>query len=630
MKRSFSFLLMVTMLSGAACHRPEAGRLPGESVDAVAGLSPVVSAADLRAEVGFLASDRCEGRLTGSPGVARAAQYIATVFTEAGLQPWGSDGSYYQPFEFAAGVRQVPGKNRMEVLVSSDERAGASCELDTDFCPLTYSGNGSAEGEVIFVGYGLVEPGAEGKGYDSYAGLDVSGKIVLALRDLPEDVSPERRQELALYAGDRYKAKLAADRGAKAFLMVMGPNSPHPGTLVRFRESDRTASVPIIALSVSSGLADRLLAPAGKDLKSLQTDLDGGELGHSQKVTGQQVRVNVELERVFNHCRNVIGVLPPLGDVDEYVLVGAHYDHIGTGEGLGSLAKEDERGDIHNGADDNASGTSVVLEMAESIAASRAKVDPETPQRGVIFAAWSGEELGLVGSSHYVNNPPVPLDKTVAYFNFDMVGRLRDDKLIVQGVGSSPAWPGMIERHNAQAGFSLNLNNDPYLPTDSTVFYTSSVPGLTFFTDLHADYNRPTDDADTLNYDGMERIARFAEQLVLEAARPDSRIAYAKVEGAAPSGGRGGMRAYTGIVPDFAAGQIEGVKLADVRADGPAAQAGLKAGDLIVEFGGKKIASLRDYADALIGAKIDEPVTVVVMRGDERISLTITPTVRSR
>ncbi len=630
MKRSLSYLLVVTVLAGARCHDPNVGRLPGESFEAAAELSPLVSAADLRTEVGFLASDDCEGRLTGSPGVARAAQYIATVFSEAGLQPLGDDDSYYQPFKFAAGVRQVPGKSRMEVLVSSDEKAGASCELDTDFRPLTYSGNGNAEGEVVFVGYGLVEPSAEGKGYDSYAGLEVSDKIVLALRDLPEDVSPERRQELALYAGDRYKAKLAADRGAKAFLMVAGPNSPHAGTLARFRESDRTASVPIIAFSISGGLADRLLAPAGTDLKSLQTSLDGGVLGHSQKVTGQQVRISVELERVWNRCRNVVGVLPPVGNVDEYVVVGAHYDHIGNGEGLGSLAKEDERGDIHNGADDNASGTAVVLEVAASVAASRKGPDAARPQRGVIFAAWSGEELGLVGSSHYVRNPLVPLDKTVAYFNFDMVGRLRDDKLIVQGVGSSPAWPEMIERHNARIGFDLTLNNDPYLPTDSTVFYTNKVPGLTLFTDLHADYNRPTDDADTLNYDGIERIARFAEQLVREAARCDSQIAYAKVEGAAPSGGRGGMRAYTGTVPDFAAGQVEGVKLADVRADGPAAQAGLEAGDLIVEFGGKKIANLRDYADALIGAKIGQPVTVVVMRGDERISLTITPTVRPR
>ncbi|MGB2987429.1 MAG: M28 family peptidase [Phycisphaerae bacterium] len=630
MKRLLPCFLSVVTLAGVACHRPAIDRTPREITAATARLSPAISAEDLRADVTFLASDECEGRLTGSPGVLRAAQYIAAAFRDAGLQPAGEHNSYYQGFEFTSGVRQVSGRNRMAIVTSSDAGVSAPCKLDTDFRPLTYSANGIAEGEVVFAGYGLVEPqSATGKEYDSYTGLDVSGKIVLALRDLPEDVSPERRQELARYAGSRYKAKLAADRGAKGFLLVAGPNSPDAGKLIRFRQGDRTASVPIVAASISGELADRLLAPAGKDLKTLQTLLDGGQVNpHANISSGTCVQLEMKLERVRKSCRNVIGLLPPTEGSDEYVMVGGHYDHIGHGVGLGSLAKEGEKGQIHNGADDNASGTSVVLELAGAIAEARRTAEPSEPQRGVAFACWSGEELGLVGSSQFVNHPTIPLDKIVAYFNFDMVGRLRDDKLIVQSIGSSPVWRGLVERRNVPAGFDLALNDDPYLPSDSTAFYTKGMPTLALFTDLHEDYNRPTDDPETLNYDGMARITSFAKRLVEDAANPEFEIAYAKIKRSAPAGSGMGMRAYTGIVPDFAAGGMEGMQLADVRAGGPADQAGLKGGDRIVEFAGQKINSLQDYADALTGAKIGQPVTVVVERDGRRITLTMTPASR--
>lgn len=629
MRRACASVSALALVIATGCHVPSMGRVPRQTVATAAGLSPAICAEDLRTDVVFLASDECEGRLTGSPGATRASQYIATVLKNAGALPLGDDDSYYQPFKYAAGVQQVSGANRMEILTFPGAEVTTPCKLDVDFRPLTFSGNGRAEGGVVFVGYGLVEPASTGTGYDSYAGLDVSGKVVLALRDLPEELSPERRQELALYAGDRYKAKLAADRGAKAFLLVVGPNSPNPGVLMKFRTGDRTASVPILAASVSHATADRLLSPADVDLEALQTTLDESEVGTLPKaVAAGYVRIDVQLERVWKTCRNVIGVLPPIGGSDEYVLVGAHYDHIGHGEGLGSLAKEGEKGLIHNGADDNASGTAVVLETGAAIAESRRLADPAAPRRGVILACWSGEELGLVGSSYFVNHPLVPLDKIAAYLNFDMVGRLRDNKLIMQGVGSSPAWPRLIERHNTGVPFDLTLNDDPYLPTDSTVFYTKGVPGLSWFTDLHEDYNRPTDDADTLDYEGMLRITKLAKALIQDAADPGFEIAYAKIQRAAPAGGRMRMRTYTGIVPDFAAGDVEGVKLADVRAGGPAANAGLKGGDVIIEFAGKKITGLQDYMYALTAAKVDQPVPVVVIRDGNRITLTVTPAAR--
>ncbi|MFQ5491623.1 MAG: M28 family peptidase [Phycisphaerae bacterium] len=614
-------VIMTSLVTGCS-QRIGTTTIPPETQAAAAKLSAAVSAADLQADVQFLASDECAGRLTGTPGVLRAAQYIALALDHGGLEP-ALGGSYYQPFEFAAGVELDEKQTRLELL-----QPDTPLKLHEDFCPRTFSASGSAEGQVVFAGYGLVEPASGGRGYDSYKGLDVTGKIVLALRDLPEEVTPERRQELALYAGDRYKAKLASDRGAKAFLLVAGPNSAYAGQVSKFRSGNRGSAVTIPVASISGDLANRLLDGAGADLKQLQDMLDGGKVNpHARVSLDRHVRLTFELDRLRKTCRNVVGLLPPVG-CDEYVCIGAHYDHIGTGEGLGSMAKEGEKGKIHNGADDNASGTSVVLEIAAAMAQARQSSDPDKPRRGLLVALWSGEELGLVGSSYFVNHCPVPLEKVSAYINFDMVGRLRDNKLIVQSVGSSPVWRRLLERRNIPAGFSLTLQDDPYLPTDATSFYTKGVPALAFFTDMHDDYNRPTDDADTLNYVGMERIALLAKRIADDVSDPGKEVAYLRVQRSAPAPGRMGRRAYTGTVPDMGTSDVKGVLLADVRDGGPAAEAGLQSGDIIVEFAGQAINNLQDYSDALIGAKIGQPVSVVIQRKGKPIKLTMTPTAR--
>jgi hypothetical protein len=565
--------------------------------------------------------------LTGTDGIQRAARYIAAAFEQAGLSPAPGVDGYFQPFTFTSGVRLVEDGIRLSIRDGGD--GDGELELNDQFVPLTYSGNGTAKGEIVFAGYGLVEPVDDG--YDSYLGLDVKGKIVLCLRDVPEGITAERRQELALYAGDRYKAKLAADRGAAGFLFVIGPNSPNGGELIRFRESDRTSAIPIPAASVTQDVADRLVAPSGKTIAELQETLDDGTINpHAVAPRGSAVRLEVQLERLQGTCRNVLGYLPPSPGVEEVVLVGAHYDHIGTGEGLGSLAQKSEEGMIHNGADDNASGTSVVLELAAFLT-DTVHQSGDKPHRGLLFATWSGEELGLVGSDAFTENPPVPLDRIAAYFNFDMVGRLRDNTLIVKAVGSSSVWRGLLERRNVPAGFNLSLLDDPYLPTDLTSMYTNEVPGMDFFTDLHDEYNRPTDDAETLNYEGMVRVARFAQTLIRDALDPSREIDYVRVqETTAPSSGMG-RRVYTGMVPDFGGGgDVDGMLVSDVRPGGPAEKAGVTGGDIVVEFAGRSIGNLQDYSDALRGAKVGETVTLVVIRDGERVSLSITPETRKQ
>ncbi|MDO8598389.1 MAG: M20/M25/M40 family metallo-hydrolase, partial [Sulfuricaulis sp.] len=375
---------------------------------------------------------------------------------------------------------------------------------------------------------------------DSYAGLNVSNKVVLVLRYVPEAVEAKRRQELNRYAGLRYKALIARQHGAKAMLVVSGPNSPNAGSLLALSFDSSLAGSEIVAASISTNVAETILAAAGKDLQSVQTALDS-ENPHapgSFQVPNVTVKMATAVERIKKTDRNVLAVLPPAGDAPApgYVLVGAHYDHLGHGE-MNTLAPKEEEGQVHNGADDNASGVAAVLELAAALAEER-RQQPASFPRGVIFAFWSGEELGLIGSSHFAEHSPVPLSNVVAYVNFDMVGRLRENKLSLQGVGSSTIWRRLIEKRNIAAGFNLALQDDPYLPTDVTALYPKGVPVLSFFTGSHEQYHRPTDDTQTLNYDGLERITRFARGLLLDLAGAPERPDYVKVEKSESPGGR--------------------------------------------------------------------------------------------
>jgi len=592
---------------------------------------PEISQADLRAQVAYLASDTLEGRLTGAKGSQLAAEFIAGQLGQAGLKPVGEKESYFQTFEFTSGVKVVTNQNRFEVIRGLPPPGSDTFEAEQDFRPLSFTANGEAEGEVVFAGYGLSVPGKPGEGYDSYAGLDVSNRIVLVLRYVPEGVDPKRRQELNRYAGLRYKAMLARERGAKAILVAAGPNSPNAGALVPLTSDGSLSGSGIIAASITSRVVEAILASAGKDLKTLQSGLDT-ENPHAEGgfvVPKIKLKIGAQVERIRKTDRNVLALLPPNDSTNrptEFVLVGAHYDHLGHGESAGSRENSSDAGQVHNGADDNASGVSAVLELAAALAEER-RQKPDTFRRGIIFAFWSGEEMGLLGSTHFAEHPLVGLSNVVAYVNFDMVGRLRDNKLILQAVGSSGAWRRLIEKRNVAAGFDLTLQDDPYLPTDVTALYSKQVPVLNFFTGSHDDYHRPTDDADTLNYEGLKRIAGFARALVLDLAKDPARPEYAKVERSSTGGSRDALRAYLGTVPDYTT-EVSGVKLSGVRPGSPAEKAGLKAGDVIVEFAGQKIKNIYDYTYALDAVKIGQPVEVMVVREGNPMTLQVTPEAR--
>jgi Zn-dependent M28 family amino/carboxypeptidase len=336
------------------------------------------------------------------------------------------------------------------------------------------------------------------------------------------------------------------------------------------------------------------------------------------------VTVKAAVQRETQTGRNVAAYLPATGPttgVDRpWVALGAHFDHLGRGTGGNSLAGKDEAGRIHYGADDNASGTAAVLAVAEALS-------KQPRRRHVLLGFWSAEEMGLIGSAAFVNKPPVQVDQLAAYLNFDMVGRMVDNKLTVQATGTSPVWDRIIEQANVAAGFDLVLQPDPYQPTDVQTFNGASVPSLSFFTSTHTDYHRPGDTADKVNYEDLDRVVGFAAAIVKRLGDTPDAPQFTKVEQQTQTGGRAGLRVFTGTIPDYAT-NVKGLLLGGVIGGAPAEQAGLQKGDVIVEIAGQTITNIYDYTYALELLKVGEPVKIVYMRGSERRETTMTPGAR--
>ena len=488
---------------------------------------------------------------------------------------------------------------------------------------LSFSATGTAEGPFVFAGYGLSVPDTDDFSYDSYAALDVTDKIVVVFRYFPEDTEGELRATLARYAGLRFKALAARERGAAGLIVVTGPRSPNAGALVPLAFDTAASSSGIVAATVDGALGAAIIESAGESIEAVQASLDGGNphvVGFDLPLEGA---LDVQLERREATGHNVIGYLPPTGDsepAEPFVMLGAHYDHLGYGRGGDSLASGDEAGEIHNGADDNASGVAAVLSAGARLAGTER-------DRGVILALWSGEELGLLGSRDFVEQAPVPMDAIAAYLNFDMVGRLRDNTLNLQAVGSSSIWTDLAAELNEPIGLDLTFVSDPYLPTDVGSLNAAEVPSLNFFTGSHDDYHRPTDDADTINYDGLDRIAELGTAVAANlASRPDPPD-FIRVERVQQRGGGATMRIFTGTIPDYTQ-EVEGLALSGVVGGGPAEEAGLREGDVIVGLAGQSITNVYDYMYALDLLKVGEPVEVVFIRDGERMTSELIPRVR--
>ncbi len=527
----------------------------------------------LLGHVKYLASDELAGREAGEPGADSAASYIARLFGSSGLEPLGTDG-YLQPFRITTTI-SIAADSR---LVLRSARGSIELELFKDWVPFNFSAAGSLSGDAFIAGYGLND--------EDYEGLDSNeGPKIATLRGgVPDDFDPHGS---GVDPSPRRKATTARDQGAEAVLLTVSRlQAPRPG------DPPHGVGIPVVQILESEEV-----------LAWLQDD----EL---------EVLLDAKVEPLRVEAFNVVGRLPGRDPAlaDQVIVVGAHYDHLGMG-GPGSLAPDAE--EPHNGADDNASGTAVLLGLAEYFAA-----NPELqPSRSLVFVAFAAEEMGLLGSEHFVSNPPFPLENITAMVNFDMVGRLRDGSLQVFGTETAEEFPALLDSLDAASELTLSHIGDGYGPSDQTSFYAREVPVLHLFTGTHSEYHRPDDDWDLINAEGLAEVGKFAAALIRELGDSPDELTLVKQQ-RPQAGGGGGYGPYLGTIPDF--GEVEGggLRLSGVREGGPAEQAGLQAGDVVIEFGGKEVLNIYDYTYALRDHAPGDTVVIKVRRDGQVLELT--------
>jgi hypothetical protein len=578
----------------------------------VAAVPPLKEADPARylADVKSLTAPAMEGRGDGTKGLSRAASLIERRYRQLGLQSAGTRG-YRQRFTVVTGAK-LRGRNRAEIEAGGRKE---SLKLSQDFVPFSFSASGNAASSLVFAGYGA---SADEFGYDDYADTDVKGKIVLLLRYEPAGFAEKSgRQGLTQHAQIITKAINARNHGAKAVILVNGKlGEGEEDLLTRFGSVSGPADAGILLVQVKNAIADGWLRRAGKSLVEVQ-----GQIDHSTKPTSfafpEDLRLAVDVDIEHTHARvdNVLAYLP--GKTSEYIVLGAHYDHLGRGN-YDSLAPS-QIGQIHPGADDNASGTAGLLELARMLAPMKGQL-----QRGILFASFAGEELGLLGSANWVKKPTLPLDHAVAMVNMDMIGRIKDDRIYIGGVGTGLTFKAMLDEAMSSSGFKVEYSQGGYAASDHTSFVAQKIPVLFFFSGLHSDYHKPSDTWEKINAPGAAHLLDVISKLTEELANAGGRPAFQVVAEDKPAGGGGGggYGPYFGSVPDF--GEVEtGVRFSDVKPGSPAAKAGLKGGDILIQFGDKPIKNLYDFTDALRRSKVGDVLDVTVLRDGKSLKVSV-------
>jgi len=567
--------------------------------------------------VRILASDSCGGRGPGSAGIAKAAAYITNHFTTLQLRPAGVNG-YYHPFTMTTGVKTGQ-KNSVSfgVLI---ERPGVPLEqtkpttigwkLGTDYQPLGFSETGVASGNIAFVGYGV-----SSSSYDDYAGIDVKGKVVIVMRGLP--TWAEKIDALRPLGALRTKTTTAREKGAIAVIFV-NRNGDSADVLPRFGLDRLGKNSGILAIQARRTPCAKIFPPKGTSLFVAETEIEKTKQPKSFILTNTTINLSVELAFEESTTSNIIGIVPgtdpSLGN--EYVVVGAHYDHIGMGD-ENSLATTTEPM-IHFGADDNASGTAGVLELARAFTERPAK-------RSIVFMTFSGEEKGLLGSKHWVSNPTLPLDKIAAMINLDMIGRLKDGKLNIQGTGTSAIWPAVIDSAKAGLPLTVTTTADGFGPSDHSSFTAKNIPVLFYFTGLHGDYHRPSDTYDKVNADGEATVLAMVEKTVRMIADSAARPVFTKgaEKPAAQQSSSIALKVTFGVIPDYG-DDPQGLHITGVKPGSPAERGGLAGEDIITSMGPTTIKNIYDLMAALGTFKPGDTTTVKVIRDGKTLSLDVT------
>lgn len=578
-----------------------------QSIFTQSGTESEITSDEIEEHITFFASDELKGRYTGTEECLKAADYIESEFKSLGLVPF-FDNSFIQEFPFIADV-ELTADNQVEFISGSKS---FNPKLLDEFITLSFSGDVKVEGKLVFAGYGISAPDID---YDDYKDIDVTDKIVLVLRDHPEMNVPHSKFDH--HSPLRRKAMVARENGAVAIIFVNSYN-PHKDEdeLINLSYDQAGSMKDFAVINIKRSFVEKLFETRVLSLKEYQDKIVETKSPASFLFDDINTSISTEVNEIEVDSWNVAGYIEG-NDTrlkNQYIIIGAHYDHLGMGENNSLYSGEELQ--IHNGADDNASGTAGVLELAEKFSVLKNKL-----KRSIVFVTFSGEEEGLLGSAYFADNLPVSTDSIAIMINMDMIGRLNDDNsLIVYGTGTSSNVKDLLNEYN-EFEFDLTFNDEGFGRSDHSSFYAKKIPVLFFFTGTHEDYHKPSDDTEKINFDGEEQILKYIYNVVVDIDNNNTKPDYLIVK-RKDSGKISGIKVKVGTIPDFA-GNVDGYKLSGVSEGGPAQLAGLTGGDIIIKFGDKKISNIYDFTYALGDYVPGDTVEVVIMRGEEKITLQV-------
>lgn len=567
-------------------------------------LDPLINVDDLQKFVKYLSSEEMQGRMTGSAEEIRYTNAIAEYFKKIGLQPYR--GSYIHEFAFPKSS-QLLGQNHL-ILLSETQRP---LRLGKEWVPSNSSKAGQvAAAPLIFAGYGISAPDS---GVNAYEQADVEKKWVVVLEGLPADLPKKEKLALLPYASEQFKTATAAQKKARGIVFVKKDVTEFHFNTLPAEVSDLpvlyiTQSAFEEILKVDKLRHSQLSSEYDKDLNKTATELKS------------KFSAAINITREKSTGRNVIGQLA--GNTQKKIVLGAHGDHLGKGENTGSLRTSKDKSDIHYGADDNASGMAAVLEAAHQL---RTQYKSKAPRSTVLFAIWSGEELGNLGSLAFIDKEKKRVSQFEAYINLDMVGRLVNEgqvrPLNVLGLGSSAELQNVVDA--TKGDLAIQTGEDPYLPTDAMSFYLAKIPIIALFTGSHSDYHTPRDRIEKIDFLGLKSVTEFSVRLVDKLAQSSNQIRYQTYE---RKGGSTRFRfsIYLGTIPDYNY-QGKGVRLSGVVAASPAEQAGLQEGDIIVSYDGEPVAGMQDYMKSLQLSEAEKIYPVQIQRGEKFLTLNVSP-----
>jgi aminopeptidase YwaD len=564
-----------------------------------------VTTTALREEIKYLSSDPLLGRLTGSPGDSLAALFIRNKLESYGLKPLEGDG--FQRFKVPE--KTLAGKGNTLIV------DGTVFTPEKDFMPLGFSSNSKHDSDVLFAGYGF-NINEDTLKWNDYKDIDPKGKWVIILRADPEP--DNSRSAFAQFSSDRDKALLAKDMGAAGVLMVSGPSFDQNDTFEPLNAIEFSVDIPV--LRIKRAIADLILSKSGNNIAALEKSLNETRKPGSFPAKAD-VNASAELVRQYASTRNVAMVLPGEDEKlkDEYIILGAHFDHLGMG-GPGSGSRAVDTIGIHHGADDNASGVAMMLELARKFAKT-----PGSHSRSIIFLAFAGEEEGLLGSKQFTDKPGIDLTRVNAMINLDMVGRLNEtNNLQISGVGTATGLKDLIYAKSDTSVIKLTLSDEGYGPSDHSSFYGKNIPVLFYFTGAHLDYHTPADTYDKINYQGMVKISDLIFPVAKELATSNLKLVF-KESGPKPAAAQAARRkgVTLGIMPDFAGAVKNGLRADFVTPGKPAALGGMKKGDIITAIEGKAVNNIQDYMFRMGQLKHGQTISVEVLRNDKKVVLLI-------